>query len=111
MPRRDWRLRVQDILTAADRIHRFVTGLTFETFATDDKAVAAVCDELLIIGEGATHLPEAVRGQSPEIPSVDVCGMRNIVAHHYFGIDLRLIWETATHDVPALEHPMKALVG
>ena len=51
MPRRDWRLRVHDILKAVERIEKFTRGLTLEKFIEDDRTIAAVSYELVVIGE------------------------------------------------------------
>ena len=29
-------------------------------------------------------------------------GLRNIVVHQYFGMDMKILWETAQHDLPPL---------
>jgi uncharacterized protein with HEPN domain len=47
---RDWRLRIQDILNAVVRIEKFTRGLTLETFILDDRTIAAVSYELVVIG-------------------------------------------------------------
>ncbi len=64
MPPRDWRLRVADIIAAVGRIGRFAHGLTFEQFAADEKTVAAVSYEFLVIGEAANAIPDNVRAKS-----------------------------------------------
>ena len=52
MPPRNWRLRIEDILDAVGRIERFTRGLVFETFANDERTIAAVSYELVVIGDG-----------------------------------------------------------
>lgn len=103
MPPRDWRLRIEDILAAVERIGRYTEGLTSERFASDEKTVEAVCFAIVVIGEAANHVPEAVRGGAPEVPWRKMSDMRNLAAHEYFGIDLATVWETATRDVPSLK--------
>ncbi len=81
MPRRDWRVRVDDIVEAAERAAAYVRGLTFEQFAADSRTVDAVSDAIVIIGEAANAVPEDVTRAVPEIPWADMRGMRNRVAH------------------------------
>jgi uncharacterized protein with HEPN domain len=64
VPRRDWRLRIEDILEAAEAIVGYVRGMTFETFRTDRRTVDAVVRNFEIIGEAARHLPAEQRAQS-----------------------------------------------
>jgi uncharacterized protein with HEPN domain len=84
VPRRDWRLRVDDILNAVGRIERFTRGLVFETFANDERTIAAVSYELVVIGEAAKNVPAEVRAAAPAVPWQVMTDMRNVVAHGYF---------------------------
>lgn len=107
MPPREWRLRVEDILDAVAKIERYVEGLTFEQFHADHKTVDAVVRNLEIIGEAVRHLSVNQEGLPGEIPWVDIAGMRNILIHEYFGVDVKIIWHTVVEDLPKL----KALRG
>ena len=60
MPHERWEDRVQDILTAIQRIQRYTAGLSFEAFSKDEKTVDAVVRNLSIIGEAARHIPSDV---------------------------------------------------
>jgi uncharacterized protein with HEPN domain len=57
VPHRDWRLRVSDILAAAERIGRYTDSLQEADFARDEKTVEAVCFALVVIGEAVTNIP------------------------------------------------------
>jgi uncharacterized protein with HEPN domain len=82
---RDWRLRVEDILDAADRIDQYVEGLDGVRFQADRKTVDAVVRNREIIGEAATHLARVQDELPPDIPWADVSGIRNVLIHEYFG--------------------------
>jgi len=92
MSKRDYRLFLQDILESIERIEEYTEGYDFETFTKDRKTVDAVLRNLEIIGEAARHIPENIRTQHPEIPWKRVIGLRNVVIHHYFGVDLSIVW-------------------
>ncbi len=111
MPRRDWRLRVRDILDAVERIENFTRGITLDTFVQDERTIAAVSYELVVIGEAARNVPAAVRATAPDVPWQVMSDMRNVVAHGYFGVDLSIVWQTATQDVPKLGPLLRPLVG
>ncbi len=111
MPLRDWRLRVSDMLSAAERIGRYTSGLSFEQFAQDERTVEAVCFAFVVIGEAATHVPGEVQTRAPDLPWRKMQAMRNVAAHEYFGLDVRTVWETAVKDVPSLVAPLRELLG
>jgi uncharacterized protein with HEPN domain len=111
VPRRDWRLRVHDILKAVERIEKFTRGLTLEKFIEDDRTIAAVSYELVVIGEAARKVPNAVQGTAPDVPWRVMSDMRNVVAHGYFGVDLSIVWQTAIQDVPKLGPPLRRLLA
>jgi len=108
--RRDWRLRVADVIAAAERIARFTAGETYQQFLADEKLVAAVCYELMIIGEAAKAVPGEVEARAAGLDWAEMRAMRNIVAHEYFGVDRKIVWDTATRDVPAIIGPLRRLL-
>lgn len=109
MPRREWRLRVEDILDAIARIERYIEGLSFEQFQADQKTVDAVVRNLEIIGEAVRHLAASHEDLPGDIPWRDVAGMRDILVHEYFGVDVSILWRTVTDDLPALRVALQEL--
>ena len=87
---RDWKLRVEDILAAAERATRFVGEMDLAAFKADERTASAVLHQIFLIGEAATRLPEEIRNQTPDIPWEEIIGMRNIIAHGYFEVDLEV---------------------
>lgn len=67
--------------------------------------------ELVLIGEAAKNVPPDLQASAPGVPWQDMGDMRNIAAHEYFGIDLAIVWQTATRDVPNLAQPLMRLLG
>ena len=64
----------------------------------------------VVIGEAASHVPEEVCERAADVPWAKMRGMRNVVAHEYFGIDREVVWETATRDIPSIVEPLRRLL-
>lgn len=102
MPERDWRVRIEDILEATSRIRRYTEGMSAKDFRENDMAQDALIRNFAVIGEAARHIPEEVQDKYPEVPWIRMRAMRNLVVHEYFGVDLRIIWDTVHEDLPDL---------
>ena len=110
MPPREWRLRIDDILEAIARIEQYVEAVTFERFQADQKTVDAVVRNLEIIGEAVRHLSADQQPLLGGTPWVDIAGMRNILIHEYFGVDVKIIWHTIVADLPELKVRVRGLL-
>jgi uncharacterized protein with HEPN domain len=64
---------------------------------------AAVFWNLTVIGEAVRALPDDVKEREPDVRWSDAVGMRNVLVHAYFGIELEQVWRTITVDLPVLE--------
>lgn len=93
---------ILDIQDALHKVAIFIDGMTFDEFVQDDKTAFAVVRAFEVIGEAAKRTPDSVRAQYPSIPWREMAQMRDKLIHHYFGVDLRIIWKTAQEDLPAL---------
>lgn len=94
------RLFIEDIHQAMEKIERYIKGLTFEMFAENEMAVDAVLRNLEIIGEAARNIPENLRTRYAKIPWKRMVGLRHIVAHRYFNVDLDIVWQIITENLP-----------
>ena len=98
------------MLDAIAEIREFTDEITFEEFQTDRKTIRAVLYDLAIIGEAVRRIPPEIEASHPEIPWDDVRGMRNIVIHEYFQVDLSIIWQTLQEDLVLLESSLRQLI-
>lgn len=96
------RLYLIDIVEAADAIARFLADVDEETFMQDELRQSAVLQKVVVIGEAAARLPAEFKSRHPEIPWPDIVAFRNIAVHEYFAVDWRIVWITATQEVPEL---------
>jgi uncharacterized protein with HEPN domain len=97
---RNDRDRLRDILRAIDRIFEgTVAGRV--AFEADVKLQVWVLYHLQIIGEAARGLSEDLRRRHPDPVWSKAIGLRNILVHHYFEIDERLVWQVIERDLPS----------
>jgi len=101
---------LDDVIEYCNKAQEFTEGLTFEDFNADDKTFLATTRALEIVGEALKHIPDDIRSRYPEIPWVDIIGFRNTVAHEYFGVNKRIVWNSAIEDTVFLKtHIQKIL--
>ena len=103
MKKRDYTDYVEDIVTAIADIEQFVRGMGFEEFSKDKKTVFAVVRAIEIIGEAARQIPESLKNKHTEVPWKEMAGIRNKIAHEYFGVDVEVIWDTVKKNIPELK--------
>ena len=102
---------LEDILDAIQKVAKFIEGMTFDQFASDDKTAFAVIRALEIIGEATKHIPEEVRRNYPRLPWREMAGIRDKLIHEYFGVNLEVVWKTATEDLPKLEPEIRLILA
>ncbi len=100
-PRR-WTFRLRHIVEAVEKIQSYVDGMSLEDFLADTRTSDAVLRNLGIVGEAARLVPEEVTTRHHQVPWADMRALRNIVAHDYDRVDLRIIWEAVHQDLPPL---------
>lgn len=87
---------------AARDVVRYIKGVTYVRFESDDLLSSAVERKIMIIGEAARRVSESFRKGHPEIPWASIIGQRNILAHEYGEILLERVWLVATERLPEL---------
>jgi len=103
-------MRIRDILDAVNKILDHTADLDFDAFVDDGWTVDAVLRNLTVIGEAARHVPDEVVSTYPDLPWREMCDMRNIVVHEYFGVDLAIIWHTIREDLPPVVSQLEEVV-
>ncbi len=107
---RDYKDYLDDIKNEIDNIEAFVEKFTYDFFVQDKKTAYAVVRSFEIIGEATKKLGDDILDQCPEIPWKKVKSKRDQLIHHYFEVDLGLVWQTIQYDLPILKACIERLI-
>lgn len=99
---RDASLYVADMIEACERVLRFTKDLERTDVAAGSMVRDAVLRNLEVLGEAGKRVPAEIRALAPAIAWRRIAGLRDVLAHAYFGVDEDLIWDVICTEVPAL---------
>ncbi len=103
MKKRDVKVFLEDILESIEKIEEYTTDVDEEEFYENTFVQDAVLRRLEIIGEAVKNIPDDFRAKYPDIPWRQIAGMRDVLIHAYFGVNLRRVWKVIKEDVPELK--------
>ena len=106
---RDLSLYFNDILQAIVYIKDFTAGMDYSTFVHDTRTQHACIRNLEVIGEAVKKIPEDIRNVKPEIPWQKIAGLRDILSHEYFGVDVKILWDVIANKLDNLYTVIDAL--
>lgn len=105
--------RLQRMLECAQELGQFASdlGVSYERFVQNAIAQRAAAMDVLQIGELAGRLSEECRQRmAATVPWREIRAMRNWHAHAYSEVDTKMLWDTAVHDVPALQTQLNSAI-
>ena len=100
---------VNKMIGYTSKILGYCEGTSYEEFAADSKLAEACVFNLSQIGELCRVADEAFEEEHPEIPWRSMNGLRNRIVHDYEGVNLILVWEIITEDLPELQKLLKEI--
>ncbi len=107
---RSSRLLLADMEECCARIMAYTARMDGEAFSADSKTVNAVMRNLVNLGEAAKALPAETRLVAPEIEWRKIAGLRDVLVHAYFAVDLDIVWDVVETKVPDLHRAVARLL-
>ena len=103
--------RLEDIIEYSDRIIQFIQGKSSGDFSSDGLLYYAVMKNVEVVGEAAFMLTKAFKVAHPKTPWKMIESMRHILVHDYTNIIPRILWSTATNDIPELRKQVETYLS
>jgi uncharacterized protein with HEPN domain len=99
-----------DIRRSIEKIERYTKGIKSKyAFSKNDLVVDAVTRNLQIIGEAVKNIPLDAKKKHPEIEWKKIAGLRDILTHAYFGVEISIIWDIIENYLPELKVAVKKM--
>ena len=108
---RDFILYLKDINQECQNIRNFTKNVTYEEFTENLEKVYAVAKAFENIGEAVKNIPKEITLNYPQIPWSEIAKMRDILTHHYFGVDDKVLWDTLGEDFEEFEKVIQKILS
>jgi uncharacterized protein with HEPN domain len=101
--------RFLDMLEAILRIEKYADRGR-QAFVSDELIQTYIVHNLQILGEAAAKIPADQQSQYEVLPWSKIVGMRNILVHNYFNIDLDIVWQVVENELPHLKETLSRIL-
>ena len=104
-------LFLEHIRDSISLVENYIGGKGREDFLNDVQLQDSILRRIEIIGEAVKNLPEGLKKDYPQVDWKGISGMRDVIIHGYFGVDLDLTWMTLEKDLPNLKHWIERMIS
>ncbi|HUS48748.1 MAG TPA: DUF86 domain-containing protein [Candidatus Paceibacterota bacterium] len=94
---------IKHLLDSINAIEEFSKNMNKDKLMSDRLKRSAIVREIEIIGEAVKNISESLKNKHPEIEWKEIVGTRDKMIHHYFGVDLNIVWDIIKINLPDLK--------
>ncbi len=107
--KRDVRLFVEDIAESIQDIEFFSKGMSKTDLFKNKLKQNAIIRKLEIIGEAVKNLPQSFKEKYPNVAWKGIAGIRDVIIHAYFRVDLETVWKVINNDLSVLKKQIQKI--
>ena len=100
---------IKHILESIGDIESFTKEISKDVFFKNKEKQNAVVRSLEVIGEAVKNIPDNLKEKYSSVPWREIAGTRDKIIHHYFGVDLNIVWDIVKKDIPKLKKQIEKI--
>ena len=100
---------IEHILESINAIKDFSRKIHKEELISNRLKQSAIVREIEVIGEAVKNISESLKDKHPEVEWKEITGTRDKMIHHYFGVDINIIFEIIKKDIPNLKRKIEKI--
>ncbi len=101
---------LKHILEEADYLIDESANIDYSEFSKNATLKRSFVRALEVVGEAAKNIPDEYRGKYKKIRWKDMAGLRDVLIHHYFGINYNMVWDVVKNQIPDLKDNIREIL-